>query len=445
MNPAGSRPLSAAPWVGLTAVVGLAVAAMTLPRVLGWNVHVGNVPPLMADLHPHVGPGTVPSLALAVLVVVLGPRLAERTTWPRLLVVAFLVSAAWTVSLATVDGLAGISRIFEGRNQYLGSARAVTDVGATLRGFIDRIPATAAQRWPVHVGGHPPAALLYFVLLVRVGLGSGLASGLVSIVIAATTPVAVLICLRRLGAGAAARRAAPLLAVGPGAVWIGVSADAVFAAVAAWGLCLLAVAATAPRRRVRVLVGAAAGLLLGMCVFLSYGLVLLGVLAVAVLVAARSLRVLPVALAAAVLVAVVFALAGFAWWQAYPVLVERYWAGIASIRPGLYWIWADLAVLAFSAGPVVGAGIGAALVRARAVLTRSEDGVVVVLTLAAVAVVVMADVSNLSRSEVERIWLPFVPWLLVGTALLSARWRRFGLAAGVLTGLAVEHLLRTAW
>ena len=43
--------------------------------------------------------------------------------------------------------------------------------------------------------------------------------------------------------------------------------------------------------------------------------------------------------------------------------------------------------------------------------------------------VVVADLSLMSRAEVERIWLPFVPWLLVGCALLPDRWRRWGLGS----------------
>ncbi|WP_375388685.1 hypothetical protein, partial [uncultured Amnibacterium sp.] len=371
--------------------------------------------------------------------------LAERSAWPSLLAGSFLVAVAWIVSLATVDGLPGISRVYENPAEYLGPAKAVTDVGAMLRGFVDRIPLTAPDHWPVHVAGHPPGALLVFVLLVRIGLGNGLASGLVSIGIAATAPVAVLICLRRLGAEPAARRAAPILVLAPAAVWIGVTADAAFGAIAAWGLCCLAVAATSPRRSRGALVAVAAGLLLGFSVFLSYGMPLLGLLAIAILLAARSFRVLPVAVLAAVAVAAAFAAAGFAWWEAYPVLVDRYWAGVATRRPGLYWIWADLAVLAISAGPIVGAGVAASFARLRTVEGTSGDCAVVLLTLAAAGMVVAADLSMLSRSEVERIWQPFVPWLLVGTALLSARWRRSGLAAGALTALVVEHLLHTAW
>ena len=42
---------------------------------------------------------------------------------------------------------------------------------------------------------------------------------------------------------------------------------------------------------------------------------------------------------AALAVGVAFASAGFAWWEAFPVLHERYWDGLASHRPAAYWLW----------------------------------------------------------------------------------------------------------
>jgi hypothetical protein len=51
----------------------------------------------------------------------------------------------------------------------------------------------------------------------------------------------------------------------------------------------------------------------------------------------------------------------------------------------------------------------------------------------------------MSRAEVERIWLPFVPWLLVGCALLPEPWRRRGLGLQIGVALAVQHLLFTGW
>ena len=84
--------------------------------------------------------------------------------------------------------------------------------------------------------------------------------------------VALPIVLRELGADAAARRLVPFVALFPGAVWMAVSADGLFAGVATSGLALVCIGAA----RHRLLASLAGGLLLGTAVFLSYGLVLFG-------------------------------------------------------------------------------------------------------------------------------------------------------------------------
>jgi hypothetical protein len=292
-------------------------------------------------------------------------------------------------------------------------------------------------QWPVHIAGHPPGALTTFVALVRLGLGSGLEAGLVVTLLAASTAVAVLVTLRELGAEELARKAAPFLVVGPAAVWQCVSADGMFAAFAAWGMCALALGAV--RRSVGWSV--VAGLLLGWCVMCSYGLPLLGLLAVALLVAARSWRPVVPAVLAALAVVLAFVPFGFAWWEALPVLQDRYWAGVAHNRPAAYWMWGNLAALAFSAGPLAFAGVAHTLAQKPTQRSRA----VWWLVLGAVAMVVAADCSQMSRAEVERIWLPFVPWLLLGCALLPDRWRRAGLVLQVGVALAVQHLLATGW
>jgi hypothetical protein len=439
--------LRAAPWIGLGVAVVLIAAAMIVPAATGLNVHESTFPPLHASWRPRVGPGTIPSVALAIVGVAFAPRAAARWRWWAVLLGAYLLGLAWLVALATVDGWRGIDNTLNTPHEYLPTARSVTDIVATLRTFIAHIPLNSPENWQTQVAGHPPGALLFFVLLVRVGLGSGLAAGVVVVLIAATVPLAVLSTLRRLGAENAARHAAPLLALSPAAVWMAVSADAVFAAFAAWALCCLAVAATTRSRGAAAGWAAGAGLLFGCCVMLSYGLPLLAVLALAVLIAARSWRPLPWAIGGALVVVLAFAASGFAWWQAYPVLVHRYWEGDARLRPAAYWTWADLAALCIGAGPIVGSAVAAAIARARGLFTRAttDQRVVVLLTLAALGCVLIADVSQLSRAEVERIWLPFMPWLLVGTALLPPRWRRFGLVTQTVCALLVQHLLATGW
>jgi hypothetical protein len=173
---------------------------------------------------------------------------------------------------------------------------------------------------------------------------------------------------------------------------------------------------------------------------LSYGLVLVAPLALAVLVLTRGWRTLAVAVPAALVPTLVLAGYGFDLWSAYPVLRQRYWDGLAPARPPAYWTWGSLAALALSAGPALGAGLGAAVAT-----RRTADRAVLWLVGAAASAIVLADASQMSRGEVERIWLPFVPWLLLSTALLPARWRRPALAVQVATALLVEHLLDTGW
>lgn len=443
--PAGTARTSSA--LGRRAAWGLAVAlavmtlAVAVPALTGWEVHARYLPPLHARWRPHVGPGTVPAVFVGALLALWARPVALRLRLRRLLAVTWLAGLAWMLSLALVDGVAGVGGILDARTEYLRTARATTDVSATLHEYVSRIPFSSPDNWPVHLAGHPPGALLFFVLLVHLGLGSALAAGLVVTAVAATTPVAVVVTLRALDREREARLALPFLVVGPAAVWQSVSADAVFAAVAAWGMAALALAAS--RRSVAWSV--LAGALLGYCVMLSYGLPLLGVLALAVLLAARSWFPLPFAAAAAAGVVLAFAGLGFAWWEAYPVLRDRYWAGLASERPASYWLWGDLAALLFSAGPLLGASLAASAGEVASAVRRPSRHRVGALVAAAAGMVVLADSSLMSKAEVERIWLPFVPWLLLSTAFLPARWARAGLWLQAGFALGVQHLLATTW
>ncbi|CAA9370605.1 MAG: hypothetical protein AVDCRST_MAG47-1185 [uncultured Nocardioidaceae bacterium] len=428
-------------------VAVLLVLAIGLPRWWEWEVYShstpdpSNVPPLHSLWEPKVGPGTVPALLIALLGWRYGPSLAERLSWSRLLVASYVVGVAWLFALAYVDGAEGVTRVLGNPYEYLETARTVTDVPAMIDEYVSRIPyAAEPDNWVTHIAGHPPGALLFFVVLDRLGLGGDDAAAVVVILIGATVPAAVLSTLRTLGAEPAARRAAPFLTLGPAAVWMAVSADAVFAAVAAWGLAALAVAAT--RRTSAALVGwsVLAGVVLGSCLLLSYGLALLGFLALAVLAAGRSWRPLPVAAISATAPILAMAAFGYTLWEAFPVLRERYLDGLAADRPATYWWWGNLAALCLSAGPVLGAALGRL-----AALGRQADRTVLLLAGAAVATIVAADASGMSKAEVERIWLPFVPWLLVATAVLPGRWRQWGLALQLVCALVVQHLLYTSW
>ncbi len=431
--------------VGLAVWVVLVVLAIAYPLLTGWDVRTAldpvlPVPPLHAQWLPRVGLASVVALLLAAAAVRWAEPLADRLPWRRLLLAAYVAGLVWALTLAFVDGPAEGLRSLGFGSEYLPTARETDDVTAMVREYAARIPYSHPDNWPIHLAGHPPAAVLFYIGLVRIGLGGTVAAGVVTVALAASIAPAVLVTLRRLGAEDAARRAAPFLVLSPPVIWYAVSADAMFAAVAAWGLAALAVAATSTRTGAMAGWALASGVLLGTCVMLSYGLPLLGPIALAVLWLARSWRPLPVAAAGALAVVLGFAAWGFAWWEAFPLLRERYQDGLAGERPATYWIWGNLGALALACGPVLGAGTAVLVTR-----LRSVARVPAALAAGAWVAILVADVSGMSKAEVERIWLPWIPWLLLVAALVPDRWRRPLLVAQLVLALLLQHLLNTTW
>jgi hypothetical protein len=430
--------------------VGCAALLVASAAVVGaWLLRQGvplhvDAPPLGAQWLPHVGPGTVPAVLLAMLVVLRGPELAARLPWRPLLAISAVTSVSWTVCLALIDGWQhGVADRLTTDTEYLHDVPRVTGIGAMLRTFAERIPGLQPESWTVHVAGHPPGALLVFVGLNRIGLPGGAPAALLCVLVGSTAAIAVAVTLRALGSDATARAALPFGVLLPGAIWIGVSADGLFAGVLAWGVALLALGAARPRVDITaVAASAAGGLLLGATLFLSYGLVLAGLLPVAVVVAAR--RVAPLLVAGAGVAAVVaaFAVAGFWWLDGYRQVTIRYYqpGEYGLVRPFGYWVWADLACLSVVLGPAGVAGL-------RRVVTPGQGPprALLLLCMAGVGAVLVADLSGLSKAEVERIWLPFAVWLIAAAGLLPVRQVRWWLTGQAVVALTVNHLLLTTW
>lgn len=414
-------------------------------------------PPVLAEWDPHVGPGTPAALAVAVAAVAYGPALAARLPWRTLLLAAWAAALAWIVSLALVDGWhRGIAGKLTTHNEYLRVIDRFHDIPATLRDFTHHIVSGTPDPWPAHVAGHPPLATVTFVLLDRVGLRGGGWAGMWCVTVGATGCVAVLVAVRALAGEAPARRAAPFLVLAPAAVWQGTSADAYFAAVAAWAVALLALALI--RRSLPWAAGS--GLLFGLTCYLSYGLTLFALIGAAVLVLGRQgLRERPALLlpllAGLALLPLVLARVGFDWWQAYHLLITRYHQGVGGTRPYGYWVWANLACAVLITGPATVAGLrrtAVELFRSRAddasrtSAEADEAGAgfrLAVLVSGALLALLVADLSGMSKAETERIWLPFALWLLPACAFLPHR--RAWLAAQAVLALLLNHLLLTGW
>ena len=120
---------------------------------------------------------------------------------------------------------------------------------------------------------------------------------------------------------------------------------------------------------------------------------------------------------------------------------------MASDRPYSYWVWADLAAGSVAVGPSVTAALGPAtrLVRRWRACGPTALPPTVLLAGGALLAVAAATLSGLSKSEVERIWLPFLLWLVPLTAHLPATSRRGWLLASSAWAVGVTVLLRTTW
>jgi hypothetical protein len=104
---------------------------------------------------------------------------------------------------------------------------------------------------------------------------------------------------------------------------------------------------------------------------------------------------------------------------------------VARIRPYSYFLLGNLAAFGVAVGPAT--AVALASLRHRGTWILVAGGL---------AMVALADLSGLSKGEVERIWLPFVPWVMVATSELSPRiWLGLNAAFAVL----VELALNTTW
>lgn len=460
-----SSAFSRADAITLAVEVVLVAAAVAVGVALNTSGHtVGTAsPPIYAVWRPHVSAGSACALLIAALVCVFGPPLARRLRWMPLLVAAYLSALAWTMALAMIDGW---KEGFAGRlttdSEYLHDVPGITDVGAMLRGFTGRILDYQPDSWVTHVSGHPPGVTLIFVWLDRIGLGGGTSASIACVGVGAVAAVGVPVTIRLLDGEQRARAIVPFVVLFPGAVWVGASADGLFMGVTVAGLTLLAAAARlgAPcgARLGAPLLALGAGLVLGGALFLSYGMVLIALPALAIVLVTRRWRIIVWALLGAATVVAGFAVAGFWWLDGYHLVVERYYQGIASERAYAYWIWANLACLVLSAGPATIVALRRALAASKIAVTLQELvlrrinsspvatwGGVVALPLAALTAILIADLSGMSKAEVERIWLPFTIWLIPAAALLPARSHRGWLAVQAATALAVNHLLFTIW
>jgi hypothetical protein len=388
-----------------------------------------DVPPLHAVADVQVGYAHLGAVAIGVAMLAVLPRVVSHAPWQTVLAVAFLAAGVWTVAVNATRGGDGLLQGIDNRHEYLADVDAVGSPMSFLRHFTDDF-----GQYATHTRGHPPGFVLVLWTLDAVGLRGAVWAASLFIAGGALAVPAVLVAVRDIAGEAVARAGAPFVAVAPVALWVGSSADAFLAGVGALAVAVLVRAVVRPDRA--ALAAVVGGVLFGGVLLLSYGSILLAVIPASVALRLRRGTVLvPAAIAAGLVVVVAFGV-GFNYLDGLARTRAAYFDGVASHRPYSYALLANLAALAIAVGPAVVIG-----------LTRTR-GKLTLLVGAAVAAVALADVSGMSKLEVERIWLPFAVWLLPAAAVLSLPRATMGkrwLGLQMLFTLAIQTSVRTGW
>ena len=399
-------------WAALAFVVlGFVIVAIwgVVLEAGGDNLHLGFVPFYGAARWEATWSIVVP-VAFAAVIVTQGPRLAIGLRWSTLLLTSWIVTARWSVALAASAGWHAVTQPVVSPYDYravLPAARGL-GLGAFLSTYVDRL-----GEYSVHVQGHPPGMVSLLWVLDVIGLRGPGWEAAVIIGIGATAPVAVLVTVRIVAGQGAARVLAPFVVLAPWTLFVATIGDAVFTAMAATTVALVAVATTRRGPAAGAWV-AGAGALGALTLHVTYGLVpLLVLVAGTVLVVRHRLALVAPAVVGAAIMTATWIAAGFWWWDGFNA--TRHWhdVGASPDRPYVYFFGADLVVLAVMLGPAV-----------IAALTLRLDRRLAVLVVPAVLAVLVADVSGLSKGEVERIWLPLMPWISVAVIGLVRRWPR---------------------
>lgn len=390
-------------------------------------VHIG-APPLVGTFDIRWSSRAWPALGLAIAAVAWAPALAIRLRWLGLLAASWAAGAAWAVALAATDGWDALAAPLSSRFEQLTAVGLVGAPSRFLATFSDLLPSYAT-----HVRGHPPGGVLLLWAIDGIGLGGPVAAALLAIACGALTAPAALVAVRALAGEGHARAAAPFLAFTPAAVWIATSLDALYAGVCAAGIMLFALACSAPRStRSAAALALAAGLVLGAALMLSYGVATLGAVVVAIAIGRRRPAAVAWTGAGVVVVLATFAAARFNWFEGLHATREEYLAGVSRRRPYADFLVISAAAFALAVGPALAGG-----------LARLREPGLWLLVGGALVALAAADLSGMSKGETERIWLVFVPWVLVATAAL--RGSRGWLSAQLGLALALQLGVRSPW
>jgi hypothetical protein len=395
----------------------------------------------------------LPAAGVGIVGVRILPALTARLNWRPLLLSCWAMATVWTVLLALSDGPAGITGPLTSHGEYFeGIHPLLADPLGWLRTFTKQ-----ALHYPTHVAGHPPGPMMVLWALNAAGLHGPAWAAALLIGVGTSSVAAIAITVRAVATEAAARRMLPFLVLAPLAVWIATTMDALFLGVGAWAIALLAMAAGRHQIARRVLCGVMAGVLFGALPYLSYGLLPLFAVALAVLIMTRPRRLALIAvLAGCVVVPLVFTLLGF-WWPDGVQVTKAAYAitGGSGRRSYLYFLIGNFAVLALLTGPAAADALAHLAVICKDTLEQAApsnqepapsnpEARVGWLAGAVLVGMVVLDFVGVTRGEVERIWLPYAAWVITAAAVHAGPARRW-LAAQAILGIVLQALILSPW
>lgn len=361
----------------------------------------------------------------------------DRLPWARLQLATWAGSFAWALTLALVDGAAGLTRSLQAPDNYL------TDVPQVGDSALEYLRAYAAEpnEHSAAARGHPPGPVLLLWALHRLGLADQLALGVLLTALGALVAPLVLTAVRGVCGEVAARRYAAVLILAPYAVWVAVSVDVVVAALGAAMVAMGVRASASNRTGWRAGFWALlCGVMLGVAALFSYAAPWLG-LSVVCLYFARRRAFLNIATGLGALLPVLGAqIAGFAWTDGLLAARADYATRIEPNRSAVAWGAISLVVLMLAAGPP--------LVRSLGRLRNTPGWPFMVGAGGAVA---FSVAFGLARGGTEAAWLPFFPWLTVAAVAPQEQGGEpppsplLLVGFGAATAVIVEAVLATSW
>jgi methylthioxylose transferase len=492
--------------VGGPSALAIAVAIVSWATI--WGRRVQKNPDVKLGAAPLVGEwkfrpsiGYLMPIGLALLIIVAIPRLFVRLQTRWVVLSSVSLTTAFTAALAGADGRVAMLAPVIHRSEYWFWLNKMPPTRQMLAKYDEY---DFIVNFSTHIKGHPPGYMLILKALSALGLAKPWIIASLSYLSAGVVAGSVLVVARRFGTAKFTRKAAPMLILGPYAVWMGTSADAVFSALVALGAAGIALATTSWQNSRRITFSLFAGLSIGAALYSSWGTVTCGPILFGVLwcgagrnalrgswqagkpglkqgtghhskpdlsqprehtlvsgsqqrallgsmlrtlistVRDRMKQSLPVAawvLTGVGAIAATMTALGYNWFAGMGLTKRLYWKGTAQFRPWKYFLVGNLGAVFIALGVVAVLGIGVAI--SGSATTHRDNRWLRIVMICALISVITADLSQYSKGEVERIWLPFMPWLTVPAALLNRP--RFWLVLQAMNAIGLQVMLISKW